>query len=424
MILIGIIADYLQNIDRFKSLQSSLELVLSFIILISIISYFVFSKINYKILFAIVTYCTIVNITLGHIFFFEFPKESVINIFLRDSIFIICITGLSGFVIGKKHAIIQSLLHLIIYINYAFIFNDPFIFKNFGLFILSIFGFGYLIYYAVQTSQKFVKSLEEFHRTVESQKDTIIEKNEEITESILYAKRIQNAILPPSRLVKEYFKESFILYKPKDIVAGDFYWMEDLGDTILFAAADCTGHGVPGAMVSVICHNALNRAVREYRLTDPGEILDKVRSIVIEEFGESDDDVKDGMDIALCALKGNHLKYAGAHNPLWILRNNEIIETKANKEPIGKFHDQNSFTTHSFNLEKADIIYIFSDGLVDQFGGEKEKKFKPVNLRRLLLDVQNQPLLTQRVSINEAFENWKGDLEQVDDVCMIGVKIS
>lgn len=273
-----------------------------------------------------------------------------------------------------------------------------------------------------------------FKKIVVRQKQTEYNLNEkhnllksalkEITDSIDYAKRIQNAILPPLRLVKTYFKESFILYKPKDIVAGDFYWMEHIGDTILFAAADCTGHGVPGAMVSVVCHNALNRAVREYNLTDPGEILDKVRTIVIEEFEKSDDDVKDGMDIALCALTGNHLQYAGAHNPLWIIRNKEILETKANKEPIGKFHHQSPFTTHSFELEKGDTIYIFSDGLVDQFGGEKEKKFKPAKLRKILLQVQNQPLLTQRISINEAFENWKGDLEQVDDVCMIGVRIS
>ena len=281
-----------------------------------------------------------------------------------------------------------------------------------------------IIYKRLRTTSKQKVIIEQQKQVVDKAYIKLEEVHNEITASIDYAKRIQNAILPPARLVKTYFTESFILYKPKDIVAGDFYWMEEVGDTILFAAADCTGHGVPGAMVSVVCHNALNRAVREYNLTEPGEILDKVRSIVVEEFEKSDEDVKDGMDIALCSLNGNRLKYAGAHNPLWIIRNNEIIETKANKEPIGKFQNKTSFTTHSFNLEKDDTIYIFSDGFVDQFGGEKEKKFKPANLRKLLIEVQAEPLLQQCQTINNVFENWKGDLEQVDDVCMIGVRVS
>jgi len=165
------------------------------------------------------------------------------------------------------------------------------------------------------------------------QKELVDEKNKEITDSIQYAKRIQNAILPPAKLVKEYLQESFILYKPKDIVAGDFYRMEHKEGRVLFAAADCTGHGVPGAMVSVVCNNGLNRSVREYGLTDPGEILNKTREIVIAEFEKSEDEVKDGMDIALCSLEGSTLKYAGANNPLWIIRNNEIIETKATNNP-------------------------------------------------------------------------------------------
>ena len=248
-------------------------------------------------------------------------------------------------------------------------------------------------------------------------------KNEEITDSIQYAKRIQNAILPPSKIVKEYLQESFILYKPKDIVAGDFYWMEQVKGKTLFAAADCTGHGVPGAMVSVVCNNALNRSVREYGLSDPGKILDKTREIVIEEFEKSDEDVKDGMDIALCSIKGNILKYAGAHNPLWIIRNGEIIETKANKQPIGQFDNPEPYTTHTFILQKGDSVYIFSDGYVDQFGGEKGKKFKAKAFRELLLSIQKQSMEKQKELIDSAFENWRGNLEQIDDVCVIGVRV-
>jgi len=280
----------------------------------------------------------------------------------------------------------------------------------------------------VTKKQKLV--IEEQKREVVEQKEVVEaahneleEKNQEIMDSITYAKRIQSAILPPDKIVKEYLKESFILYKPKDIVAGDFYWMEHVKNKVLFAAADCTGHGVPGAMVSVVCNNALNRSVREHGLTDPGEILTKTREIVIQEFEKSDEEVKDGMDIALCSLEGNKLQYAGAHNPLWIIRNGEIIETKANKQPIGQFDNPEPYTTHSFDLQEEDSIYIFSDGYVDQFGGEKGKKFKSRAFRDLLLSIQDKNMAEQITVIDEAFETWRGDLEQIDDVCVIGVKI-
>ena len=264
--------------------------------------------------------------------------------------------------------------------------------------------------------------VEQQKEVVELAHDELAEKNQEIMDSIIYAKRIQSAILPQAKLVKEYLKESFILYKPKDVVAGDFYWMEHKNDKVLFAAADCTGHGVPGAMVSVVCNNALNRSVREYGLTDPGEILTKTRDIVVQEFEKSDENVKDGMDVALCSIEGNKLQYAGAHNPLWIIRKGELIETKANKQPIGQFDNPEPYTTHSFDLEQGDSIYIFSDGYVDQFGGEKGKKFKVKAFRELLLSIQDKAMEEQNTIINETFETWIGDLEQIDDVCVVGVR--
>ena len=265
--------------------------------------------------------------------------------------------------------------------------------------------------------------VEQQKEVVELAHDELEEKNQEILDSIIYAKRIQSAILPPIKLVKEYLKESFIVYKPKDVVAGDFYWMEQKNGKVLFAAADCTGHGVPGAMVSVVCNNALNRSVREHGLTDPGEILNKTREIVVAEFEKSEEEVKDGMDIAICSLEGMKLQYAGAHNPLWIIRKGEIIETKANKQPIGEFENPEPYTTHSFDLEQGDSIYIFSDGYVDQFGGEKGKKFKSKAFRELLLSIQDKAMEEQKATIDETFETWKGDLEQIDDVCVIGVRV-
>jgi serine phosphatase RsbU (regulator of sigma subunit)/TPR repeat protein len=248
-------------------------------------------------------------------------------------------------------------------------------------------------------------------------------KNRDIMDSIKYAKRIQNAILPPNKIVKEFLHDSFIYYKPKDIVAGDFYWLEHKEGKVLFAAADCTGHGVPGAMVSVVCSNGLNRSVREHGITDPGKILDKTRDIIIQEFEKSEEDVNDGMDIALCSLEGNTLLYAGAHNPLWIIRNGKLLETKANKQPIGKFDKLLPYTTHTFELEPNDTFYIFSDGYVDQFGGEKGKKFKANAFKELLISIQDKSMEEQKEKLDQVFESWKGDLEQIDDVCVIGIRM-
>ena len=289
-----------------------------------------------------------------------------------------------------------------------------------------------LIYFLV----KWNKEKKEQNIQMQIQKGIVEQKNEEILASIQYAKRIQTAILPHEKVVKTYLPESFILYKPKDIVAGDFYWVETYaeasvsdGETILFAAADCTGHGVPGAMVSVVCNNGLNRSVREDGLTDPGQILNRTREIVVQEFEKSEDDVNDGMDIALCSLHGMELKYAGANNPLWIIRKGELMETKADKQPIGKFDDPQPYSTHSFKMEEGDVIYIFSDGYVDQFGGPSTssgtagKKFMRSNFRNLLLSICDQPMEEQKRIIDETFEKWKGTCDQIDDVCVIGVRV-
>ncbi|MDF2436945.1 MAG: hypothetical protein K0Q95_1321 [Bacteroidota bacterium] len=199
----------------------------------------------------------------------------------------------------------------------------------------------------------------------------------EITDSIHYAKRIQCAILPHERVLKENLRNLFILYKPKDIVAGDFYWTERVDETVFFAVADCTGHGVPGAMVSVVCHNALNSAIKEFKLRQPAEILNKVRELVIETFEKSDENVMDGMDIALCSFEKKEMKleYSGAYIPLYIIRNGKLLMTKADKQPIGVHLESKSFTNHTINIHQNDSLYILSDGFADQFGGDRGKKF-------------------------------------------------
>jgi len=291
----------------------------------------------------------------------------------------------------------------------------------FGIIIMLLFVV--VLYKSVKDKKRKNKVILKQKKAIEDVAYQLKQKNKEIIYSITYAKRIQSAILPPHKTVKDYLVNSFIIYEPKDIVAGDFYWMVQKQSKIIFAAADCTGHGVPGAMVSVICNNALNRSVREYNLTNPAEILDKTREIFIEEFDASEEELKDGMDIALCTLEGNTLEYAGSNNPLWLIRNNELIEIKANKQPVGKFIKPKPYINHTIELQKGDTFYIFSDGYVDQFGGEKGKKFKSSNFKRLLLSIQNEPMNVQKKILQNNFSSWKGDLDQLDDVCVIGVRV-
>jgi len=267
----------------------------------------------------------------------------------------------------------------------------------------------------------------ELEQQVEERTLELKGKNEEIIASITYAKRIQTAILPPKRLIDQLLPNSFVLYKPKDIVAGDFYWLESVDDLVFFAAADCTGHGVPGAMVSVICNNGLNRSVREFGLRKPGEVLDKTRELVIKEFEKSDEEVLDGMDISLAVInyQTKELQWAGANNPLWIVRkgSSEIEEIKANKQPIGRYSKAVPFTNHVITLTEGDSIYLFSDGFPDQFGGANGKKYKSVNFKKLIIKTASSPISRQKSILDNEFETWRGPHEQIDDVCVIGLKV-
>jgi serine phosphatase RsbU (regulator of sigma subunit) len=292
-----------------------------------------------------------------------------------------------------------------------------------GIGLLLVIGFLIFVFNRLRVTNRQKEIIENQKELVELSHNELEVKNKEILDSIKYAKRIQSAILPADKEVSSHLDDSFILYLPKDIVAGDFYWIEKRENKVLFAAADCTGHGVPGAMVSVVCNNALNRSVREHLLTNPADILNKTREIVISEFAKSDEDVKDGMDIALCTIEGLKLEYAGANSPLWIIRNNELIEIKPNKQPIGMFEMAKPFTGHQVDLVKGDLVYVFTDGYSDQFGGEKGKKFKSKALRELLLSMQNVAMPEQKKVLNSTFNEWKGEIEQIDDVCIFGVKV-
>jgi serine phosphatase RsbU (regulator of sigma subunit) len=291
----------------------------------------------------------------------------------------------------------------------------------FGIvFLIAVFTF--FVYNRLQITRK-------QRNIISDQKAIVDEKQKEILDSITYAKRIQQAILPSNKFIEENLNNYFILYKPKDIVAGDFYWITEsqnkIDSKLYVAVCDCTGHGVPGAMVSVICNNALNRALIEFEETLPGKIFDKARALVLENFAKSDEEVKDGMDATLCALdmKLNKLWWSGANIPLWIIREHQLIEIKPDKQPIGKGYENKAFTTHEITLQKNDTIFLFSDGFADQFGGEKNKKMTKAKFKEKLVKMASLSMAEQKQELELFYENYKGKEEQVDDVCVLGFRV-
>jgi serine phosphatase RsbU (regulator of sigma subunit) len=262
---------------------------------------------------------------------------------------------------------------------------------------------------------------------IEKQAEVLEEKNRDILDSIKYAKRIQETIIPTEETLQQTVTQDlFVFYKPKDIVSGDFYWMKQIGDTVMVAVIDCTGHGVPGALVSIVGNNGLNRAVNEFGLRKPAGILDKLSELTEEAFKQhGKEELRDGMDINLVSINRNtmELQYAGANNPLWIIRKSgEFTEIKANKQPIGKFEDRHPFTNHAIPLGPGDAVFLFTDGYADQFGGPNGKKFKYKQLQDLLEANVDKPFHELKIIVTESFERWKADYEQIDDICLMGIK--
>ena len=296
-------------------------------------------------------------------------------------------------------------------------------------------------------SQKFnsmIEELESYYNELEQkvkdrtaevvqQKEVIESKNKHIMDSIRYAKRIQNAILPPDKYVKQLLPNSFILYKPKDIVSGDFYWMTKKSNLVIYAAVDCTGHGVPGAFMSIVGNNQLNYAIDVKKARSASEILDHLNRGVVDTLREQGTEgrtmskVKDGMDLALCVIdtKNMKLEFAGANNPLCLVRDGEMIQIKGNRMAIGGNFDEElpKFTNHEMDLKKGDVIYTFSDGYPDQFGGSDGRKFMVKKFRQLLVEIHQNPIEEQEQMLEDILEKWKGKEEQIDDIIVIGVKI-
>ncbi len=325
------------------------------------------------------------------------------------------------------------------------------IFVSLIVVVLVIAGF---IFYSYRQKKNANLALEEKNKKIETQHLLLEEKHKEITDSINYAKRIQSALLTSDEYWKQISSDLFVYFRPKDVVSGDFFWAFQTetkeGTIAIWCAADCTGHGVPGAFMSMLGISFLNEIVVEQGETNPSEILNKLREKIIKALEQKSVDIKqrDGMDMALCVWNKSKktLDFAGANNPLWIIRSERgqetgdmgeeksvptlmaygysLYEYKADKMPVGSYADALiPFNMKNIPIQKGDMIYTFSDGYSDQFGGEKGKKFKESNFKKLLLEIHSNPAEKQKERIHDNFENWKGQLEQIDDVCVIGVRV-
>jgi serine phosphatase RsbU (regulator of sigma subunit) len=263
---------------------------------------------------------------------------------------------------------------------------------------------------------------------ISEQRDRIAEQNKLIWDSIHYAKRIQSALLPDDLNFNNVLDHFFIMYRPKDVVSGDFYWESKVGDEVIVVAADCTGHGVPGALMSMLGVTFLNEIVNTRNITRPSEILDALRDDVINAFnqkGQRDDEIYDGMDIAVCCInqKNNTVQFSGANNPLVLIRESEVYQFKGDRMPVAISDNMMAFNNHTIELQQNDQIYIFSDGYIDQFGGENNKKFMRKRLVKLLTDIKDEPMNNQKEILVKTFDDWKGANEQTDDVVIIGMRI-
>jgi len=286
-----------------------------------------------------------------------------------------------------------------------------------------------VILFAFLAKKKSNRLLEEQKAEIQAQHILLMGKNNEIIHSLNYAKRLQAAILPTQKSFEKHFDSHFVFYLPKSIVSGDFYWLEENNGKIHLAVADCTGHGVPGALVSVVCSNALTRVLYEDNPQNSAAILDLSRDKIVNYFSRNEANINDGMDIALISFSPDiqngeyKMEFAGANNPLWIMRDGKFLEWKADKQSLGKVWEKKTYTNHKFTAEKGDTLYLFSDGFQDQFGGEKGKKFKSAQLKELLISIHKKPMEQQKKSIQQALEKWQGSLDQIDDICVIGVRI-
>ena len=348
------------------------------------------------------THIYLVFMPVGAIIFFDTKRTIVLY-------FIVCVLLLTCskliFSLFEPVYAYNSLIDIIGWTNYAFV--------------------SFLIFMGVK---QFKLENTAFNQEINLQRLQLKEKNKDITDSFHYAQRIQKALMASNHLLNKKLPSYFVMYMPKDIVSGDFYWAEESDGRFLLAICDCTGHGVPGAFMSLLNITKLNETVREKKITRPDLVFNQVREDIIKALNPegTQEEGRDGMDASFCSFDFDNLRleYACANNPVWVLRNDTLIESRFDKMPVGMYGGpKTDFTLHSLDLQKGDTIYLFTDGYADQFGGPKGKKFKYAQLKETILSIHKSPLKEQQQILHKVIESWKGKLDQVDDILVVGIRI-
>ncbi len=424
------------------------ELALTIIAIISVggIQYFAKKKKYYSFLkYYTVTYDLFLTFTFGFVFMvvfdLPFPINSV-SFALLLTIFFLFFNMLSILRIGKKIIIYSGILTLLLNTTLFVLAKSPImpiVYTSIFIIAFTIFNVWvsrFIVNFLIVNKKLNTANIEiekantdilVRNKEIETQKNELEISHKKIIQSVNYAKRIQSAMLPAGDLFTEHFEEHFIFYRPKDIVSGDFYWAKIIDNTMYYAVADCTGHGVPGAFVSVLGISLLNEIVVNNKDFSTAQILEELRISIKTSLKQKDikSESKEGMDIALCALNliTNEMQYAGAYNPLYIIRGGELIEIKADRQPIAIHRKEKDFTNNKFNLQKGDVVYMFSDGYIDQFGGDSKEKFKTKRFKKLIIENSNLSLSEQYQIIEQTFDKWKAGVKQIDDVAILAVKI-
>ncbi len=435
-------------------LKSIINLIAAFILLFSVVLYFL-KKISLEINYGILAYTIIITAISGFYLYRSSPE--LLSFLLRDSLYLICVITISGFALNRRHAVIFSVWFILNIIILTLITKDPFLLKNIVVISGTLIFYSSAFFYFLKIRDGYNNEIVQTNRMVheqhaeilsqnkllisqqeeislqstrmESQTNTLEKKSRDILDNLVFARNIQKTILPKEIEYLNHLPDSFILNLPKDEISGDFYWIREKDSKLYIAAVDCTGHGMSGALVSMIGFLSLNRAIAELHNPSPADILNKLDSIFQTEFNHTHEDfnAKIGMDIALVRLdlEARKLEFSGAFNPLYIIRKGHLISIKANHYMLGIEVDEffHNFENHVMDVLPGDSMYIFSDGMPDQFGAKSGKKFTYDRLRKSLLAVSVLEMEEQREELRRIWLEWKGNQEQTDDILLMGFRL-
>lgn len=418
-IVILAIFGYLVDLFLYGSIYLDILIVIDYsaiAALLFILGLFIFSKkVSFKNLYIISSYIVVGSIVVANLFFINdvFSILEAQLYFMRGFMFCITVSSISGLLGYWKHLYIQMTVLMLSIVIMIFCYEYDFLLNNLLLLFTVSFGFGSVVSF-------FGFHINSFFNKIKNQNRSLEMKNNEVMDSIIYAKRIQGAILPSENKIKSIFPNLIFLYLAKDVVAGDFYFVEEFEDRKFFGVADATGHGVPGALVSIVCLSALSRVLREDRGKDtPDTVLNDTRKIIIEKLNENIENVNDGMDIGLCSIADNKLEFSGANISLMLVRDGKLTVFRGDRQPIGNYHTNDEYTLHSVTLEKGDMVYVTTDGYYDQFGEVSGKKFKIKRFKEFLLTIAHLSIKEQKIALRNEFYDWKGGYDQIDDVCLL-----